>query len=595
MKKCLALLGVLFFQEAMALPYPQAKLPEITKKVSLDGIGTIMGDSDNPNLIYVFPQKRTYGGNFVRTNGAVDCGKILQLRQQTYRMPKAEDYQQVIESQDFYSPMFEFVLGVRSRNHKSLEKIRKMEEEAAKIIDQQAVLYGQYASVLKQIEDIKEIKSSVQLEISNLNQRYDRDLAAATDAQSKQAIYDQYRADYQLLNTKLAQINVQLDEALRIKWQVFAQWAPFQDRLEWLSKSKDSLINSYNLLLANAKESFEASEAVLQKLEQKVIGVARTSYTLDATDQVHLLSKRIAEANLEKDYEVRAIPMFDVQLNATIMNNNVALNDAQFENTFQMRTVRFPSQTQIKVPVVKSFQTFPTVELATGEETGNIEILMNQLDNNSDQSMVFETPVTQGAYCGNSEMMRTKFVYTDDEGKEFEHEVEHPKFSTAPNPLLFNQHVALRYKYFTRSEPLKGNCTMDVAMSESYYRDAGKKRSGGFFSRKSKTWDTTKIDVKKDLGLNCQLDVKPIHQDPSVALQMAEAFERSLYQDMFSMFLLAFAKEFKIDPVKPEMMGVENRFFESIGTGVMNLCGKNKYCEFSGIVLKSLGELTSVR
>jgi len=64
---------------------------------------------------------------------------------------------------------------------------------------------------------------------------------------------------------------------------------------------------------------------------------------------------------------------------------------------------------------------------------------------------------------------------------------------------------------------------------------------------------------------------------------------------MQGLFLTSYAKDWQVTPLRPEVLSADSRLFSKIGQGVMNLCGSNKYCQISGIVLKSMDELVGAR
>ena len=63
---------------------------------------------------------------------------------------------------------------------------------------------------------------------------------------------------------------------------------------------------------------------------------------------------------------------------------------------------------------------------------------------------------------------------------------------------------------------------------------------------------------------------------------------------MFSMFVLNYGngKHKTIDLAKPEIDKSERKYFTKVAGSVMSLCGKNRWCQVTNVVLRSIDDLS---
>jgi hypothetical protein len=98
------------------------------------------------------------------------------------------------------------------------------------------------------------------------------------------------------------------------------------------------------------------------------------------------------------------------------------------------------------------------------------------------------------------------------------------------------------------------------------------------------------------MGLKCHLTEKPVGQSYDESKEMAAALEQALYSDMFAMFVIQYAKEYKVEKGNLPSEPKASHPLGNAGTAVLSLCGAtNKYCAIAGLVLKTADELSGSR
>jgi hypothetical protein len=581
---------------ASALPDPRANISALTSKVSLDGVGQVLGDHKSSNTLYVKPGGYKFKGKFFQTNGAVDCEDLYNLRKTTYRMPTEEEFEGVITKNSFYSPTFESTVGVAAKNLTLLKRLTDAKFETADYMKKHRDIYGRYSSTLAQLDLLKGDLETVDALVQDRNSQFVSEIAiAATEAQ-KVVARNNYRTDLVNLNNRRAQITSMKYNAAREHNEALKSWAPFKDELDWLQNVESNLQTSFDKMQILADQSLERSERIVKLLEEKIVGVASTGYSLSPDAQIARLSERIKKAKLS-GFHVQAVTPFNIRLNPGVTKSNLGVKDSIQNLDYKLITYHFPQNTRVAVGDQKRWVELSGTKLKQdGKPAEDYRFSVSDFGGSFGSSQAFEMPVTQGALCGYGKSDRKNYKYTDSKGNKFSKTVELEKydFPSADQPI-FVQNVALRYNYYQKAEPIEGSCRMNVDKSSSFVRNAGKKTSWSWFKKSSHSWDNTKKSLVNNMGLSCKLTKRPQGANPEESKAINRAFEKALYKDMFNMFLITYAKDYTVKPVKPELLDSDSKIFSKIGTGVMSLCGTNLYCQIGGIVLKSLDELVGAR
>lgn len=594
MKKAAAIVALSgAMSNAYALPYQKADISPLTRRVSLEDIGPVLGDHEDARTVYIMPGTLKFKGKLAHINGTMNCQDLYRLRLITYRMPSPEELQRVIERGDFFSPAFESRMGVAARNNNYLTKIRQQEYLVSKFIEEHKEEYGTYIASKTALDLAEQDLKSAQQDITSLNESLTTKIAMATTEEERERV----RADYRVAIIPLLKKRSAVQEEVISKRETFIpalrDWAPYKDQLEWLEKVKTSLKQSYASLLETANESMRASENLILALESKIVGLASGSYSINLGEQAAKLNQRIMDAGL--NYHAQPLPIFNVRLNPGVVKRFEHTSDQTAGLDYELVTYSLPAHT---MRMVKG-QPRPLEMPATLEHEGKSERMkfyVADFDGSFAGSQSFEMPVTQGAVCGHPISKDVHYRYTDQNGVEHSRTTTETSYaSPAPNQKVFVQNVAVRYNYYKKAEPISGRCEMDVHKTSSYVRNAGYERHWSWFKVHTRTWDDTRQDYNNNMGIYCQLTKRPQGNNAAESAEMNKAFEKALYQDIFNMFIMTYAKDYTVTPVKPELLTSDSRFFSTIGDGVMNLCGSNVFCSIGGIILKSLDDLVGAR
>jgi hypothetical protein len=342
----------------------------------------------------------------------------------------------------------------------------------------------------------------------------------------------------------------------------------------------------------------------MRTLESKVIGLASVSYSLSPDREVETLNLRIKNAYEDAgvaNYHAQALPVFNVTLNPGVTQTVRSVHDADMGLDYELTTYHLPAHTRLTLGTQKTFVELPGNIAKEGLSDGQtdktkIRFLVADMNGGFGGSQAMNMPVTQGSVCGRPKTELISYEYVDSNGRRVAREVNRTTYEAPTHHQpVFVQDVALRYNYYAKSEPISGFCELDIHKTANYTRNAGHSRSWSWFKVTTHTWDDTRKNFSNDMGLKCQLTKRPQGSNPEESKQLNDTLEKALYQDMFHMFVMSYGKEYKVEPIAPELRSVDSTFFSKIGTGVMGLCGSNPYCAIGGIVLKSLDELVGAR
>ncbi len=586
-------------QSAGAMVDPGVDLTPLTDKLSgTEGIGPIVADSENPKQLYVRPTSKKFKGRFYQTSGAINCNELFEMRQLTYRYPTEEEFDRVIRGNQVYSPAFEANVGIFAKATGLITELNRAKKKVSQYINDHKEEYGRYESTRAEFDLVKGELSRAQEKMEKLQ----RDLIAAMAIATSEAEKAEIRADFRARIIELSKREVEIYErhetASILYSAALADWAPYRDELEWLTKIERSLSQSFENSQKLAEESLNRSERLISALESKSIGYASASYSFNPNSEINELYKRMREASVE-GYSVTSLPVFNVRLNPGVTKNVRAASDNVSGVNYEMITYNFPEQTrQILIGNGQERRVeFPLIyENQEGQDRERISFLMADLDGSFGGAQSFEVPVTMGAICGYPITDKKKYEYTDEDGNFFSRDVTVTEYkSPSPNQPVFVQNVALRYNYYEKAKPFSGKCQLNLSQSSNYFRSRGSKSSWRWFKKVTHSWDDTTHNLATAMGLSCDVTEAPLGRNEVESRQMIEEMKNMLYQDMFSMFLMTYAKDYKVQAVEPTVSDERPQLFGNLGNGIMNICGSNKGCQIANVVLKTMDELVGSR
>jgi|GEM_PF-5450523 len=588
-----ALLAGLTLGQAWALPDPRADLSALTKAVSLDGIGKIMGDSDKESkVVYVAPSDMKVTGQFYQTGAGMSCTDLHNFRAILSKMPETHEIQAVYEQNRFVSPYFEvfYANGFRSRD--ILIKIQELRDEAIQLREDNHASLAEYNRAFQTKENLNAEYNRLKEQFDNTHRSMMTEINTASSEAERNAIRDAYRPMIKDFNEKISKSHEVYVEANRVFSEAVGKWAFVRDQLVYLEDLETDMRNSLQNYERTSREAYDFANAQLEIMSNKVVGRASVGYSLATNEKVAILAGRIKDAGLA--YDVRHLDIFNVTLNPNIVRIE---GEATVGNlpSFNMMSYQIDPKTQITLGTQKRRLKHDAQIVEEGQPSQPLEFDVYEFNDNVGSAQGYEMPITAASYCGQPTLKTTYYTVKTADGEIVRTKVTHPVFNENPGRVIYSQNVPLTYSFYQKAEDIEGRCELNIANSSTYVRNSGKKKSGGFFNRKTKSWDDTRHDYKKDMGLACDMVKRPGGANPEESALMNEALEKSLYQDMFHMFIMSYAKEYKITEVPHTELGEDSRFFSQVGAGVMNLCGQNKYCEFGSVILKSMDDLVGSR
>lgn len=597
--KIAGLTASLGLTSAGAMVDPGVDLSPLTDKLTgTEGIGPIVADSENPKMLYVRPTSKKFQGRFYQTSGAINCNELFEMRQLTYRYPTEEEFDRVIRGNQVYSPAFESNVGIFAKATGLITEINRAKKKISSYINDHKEEYGRYESTRAEFD-------LVNAELARAGEKMDkaqRDFITAMGIASSEAEKEELRADFRLklaeLSKRESEIYDRYETASILYSAALEAWAPYRDQLDWLTKVERSLSESFENSQKLAEDSLSRSEKLINALENKSIGFASSSYSFNPNSEIDELYKKMRESGVT-GYSVSSLPVFNVRLNPGVTKSVRAADDHVSGVNYEMITYNFPAETrQVLIGSGEDRRVeFPLMyENQETNDQGRISFMMADLNGSFGGSQSFEVPVTMGAICGYPVTAKKKYDYTDEDGNVFSRDVTVTEYqSPAPNQPVFVQNVALRYNYYEKAKPFSGKCQLNLSQSSNYFRSRGSKSSWRWFKKVTHSWDDTTHNLASAMGLSCDVTEAPMGRNEVESRQMIEEMKNMLYQDMFSMFLMTYAKDYKVNAVEPTVSDERPQLFGNLGNGIMNICGSNKGCQVANVVLKTMDELVGTR
>lgn len=576
-----------------AMPDPKVSITGLTSQVSMVGINNIMGDDLNPKLIYIMPSDIKVSGKFTQISAGISCTDLHNLRTGLLKYPSSqEETQRILSSGQYYSPLFEATIAFEARSSVLKQKITDLRLRANQLREDNRELYNEYQAAYGELESIKAEGASLEENLKSTHANYMSEMAMVLTEADRAAIRETYLPIFSDLRAKIAQnIQYRTEASTRFS-QASRGWAPFRDELAYIREFENDLMGSMERYQKQAKDHLETSKNYIYTLGKKVVGKATAGYSLASNDQLSILRERIREAGL--DYDVRQLDVFNVKMNPSVISLDSEVR-SDHNRTYRLASYEVDDKNSISLGVEDQYLEMPAKLESEDGKTENLKFLVKKFNNNAGAAQDFEMPISIASYCGEPTYVDREITFSNTSGETVKTKVNYPVFELKSDRLIYAQNVSLAYNYYQKAEPIEGRCELDVSKSSNYVRDSGKKKTGGFWRRRTTSWDHTRHDYSNNMGLKCELDKRPVGSTPEESALINEAVEKALYQDIFHMFIMSYAKEYTITEVPHTELGEDSRFFSQVGAGVMNLCGKNKMCEFGGVVLKSIDDLVGSR
>ena len=564
----------------------------------------VIGDSENYNLVYLAPQNnQKIIGSYQNLASTIDCTSLRDVQNRFYASPKDDaEFAEAVSNGRPVSPYFDYTVGFGMYHMDKLSYLANAKLKTTKFIEEHKEIYGKYVSDKEKYEALsdkmKELsgnelaaQSSFFSKINALNM--DHNLSQ----QDKNKQYDQFQSEYQRqLNQILSEKLVVQDKFLAAQSEYFKSkraWAPYADQLEWLVKVEQSVSESLENLYALSKTHYEDGLKVLKATERRVVGLATSAYNIYSNEQSQI-GNLITNSGV--NLSTQQLPIFNISFNSGyskfVLDSNDAIGGAL--PGYNQVVISVPSDAVRayggKISQLSSFAD-------SSGKPGTLSVLMGDYLENMASSGFFEMPVTQGAYCGTPIEKEVSYTYTDDQKEKTKYNYRTKTYNNpAPNQAVFIQDVALRYSYVAKAEKLEGSCTMNVKQMSDYWRSSGRQSSWSLFGgSRSHSWDDTRETLNKRMGLSCHIKNRPQGSNPAEWSEKEIQLEKNLYADMFAMFVIENAKSFSVEKKEPKVSEGPHPF-ASAGGAVMNLCGSTTTeCAVTGIVLKTLDEMTGGR
>jgi len=564
----------------------------------------VIGDSENYNLVYLAPQNnQKIIGSYQNLASTIDCTSLRDVQNRFYASPKDDaEFAEAVSNGRPISPYFDYTVGFGMYHMDKLSYLANAKLKTTNYIEEHKEIYGKYVSDKEKYESLsdqmKELSGSelaAQSSFFSKTNALNQDHNLSQQDRNKQ--YDQYQSEYQKqLSQILAQKLVVQNKFLAAQSEYFKSkraWAPYADQLDWLVKVEQSVSESLQTLYALSKTHYDDGLKVLKATERRVVGLASAAYNIFSNEQSQIGS---LIANSGANLSTQQLPIFNISFNSgyskLVSDSNDSLGGAL--PGYNQVVISVPSDAVRayggKISQLSSFAD-------SSGKPGTLSVLMGDYLENMASSGFFEMPVTQGAYCGTPIEKEIAFTYTDNQNEETKY-FYRTKFynNPAPNQAVFVQDVALRYSYVAKAEKLEGSCTMNVRQMSDYWRSSGHKSSWSLFGgSRSHSWDDTRETLNKRMGLSCRIKNRPQGSNPAEWSEKEIQLEKNLYADMFAMFVIENAKSFSVEKKEPKVNEGPHPF-ASAGGAVMNLCGSSSTeCAVTGIVLKTLDEMTGGR
>lgn len=583
----MSLLSGGIYSQAYSLPDPSKGNPLPGLNINTpEGMSTIYQDKDTRTL-YVGPRdKQKFIGQYSELGSTgPQCADLVAIQANAYRtFDSVEEMEDAFRRNIYVSNYFQLTFTIPRKNVDIIDKARDSYNQVRKLSN--GTVAGEYIAIKDKYDRIATELSALASEKQAAKDTYDLEVSlcvaspdtAPTCIREAAGRFSQENIDI-LKRKKLVVEERNSIEADYLEKK--SKWIAIEKEIELIRGDVDFYQKLYNIQIKIAKDARDIETDIVQTEGHKVVGLATASYNVFNGEVAELSNAISGRAR----YNVSPLDIFNIQLNSGITRDNPS---TQLDNQpiRYANTIKFPKETLMNAPS-NAYYKLP-IEKAD-EENSALELLTTTPD--SYRSGGYEMIVTKGARCGEySKKVEMSTTFRDGNGIQRRFTVERRLHEPGENRGVLSVAIGLTYNYYAYPGPIEGECEMNIDKSNDYWRSKGKTTSTSFWSSSTHTWDDTKQTTKEEMGLECTLTHKPQGANPEESARLAQQFERSLYDDMFQMFVAIYAKEYKIESVDPELLP-QKKPFQDIGTGLAPICGSNIYCQIGAVVLKSMDEL----
>ncbi|WP_444924245.1 hypothetical protein ACJJH9_02975 [Microbulbifer sp. DLAB2-AF] len=562
-----------------------------------DGIGDVVRDHEDPNTLYVGPAgvKQINGIYTELDSSGAMCIDYAHIRKQAYYAPPTDDLkEEAYDNHDYISNYFQMTYVIPNANAEALRAINGARSKMRDIENgTRKELAAIYNTLKAEWYDLEANISSLKAEQSALDSKNTINIGSCitTNVGNQNGLIQCLTNNANWYTTESNKISSQLAEPIARKKEISQDYYAAKGEMEAyqaeLAQFESDI--AFNSLIINAQiqvtDSAWSIEKEVERAERsKIVGRASAGYNL-FDNEANILSQTLSQHG-KNNYKVKQLDVFNVSLNSGVTIENPVISTANDVALYKKNTWSFPADTLMRTSVLKKWE-MPFER----EERGDV-IHFDTMDADSFASGGFNFYVTKGARCGEySQYVKTTYTSTDS-GTDVNWTVSEQFFEPQPNRTVFSESIGLSYNYYAYPGPLRGECSINVDRMHNYWRNSGSRRGWSWFRSKTKSWDITKTEARDDMGVECTLDLKPESNNPEEARQIAEDFERQMYNDLWQMFITVYAKEYNIEILDPEVIDAgKSTVGKTLGDGVMKMCGANVYCQIGGVVLKTLDEI----
>lgn len=580
--------------QALALPDDRKGNPLPDLGVTTPSwVSKIIPDSESPKTLHVGPRNiQEIQGQYAElSSSGPDCSSFIDIRRQAYLLPPEDLMQATLLRGDFVSNFFQISQAIPFQSAKvaaeimALRKqINSAEAQNSAMVENYKTLDLQWNIVLADISQFEDQKKSITTQY-----QVDVALCSTNPANMSECVL----AAVSRMNTALTAVNSKLNELYGKKQELFTPYTEakgkydaFVLRLDQLQKDFDFNRSILAWQYSVSQSAWSIETGVVNGEEQKLVGRVSVGYNV-FSDEMSAISNALAAAG-KTGYQVRELDLFNIRLNMGMTIDNITIAGDDGTPLFKANTIEYPADTMLHNSIKDNWSS-PLTTL-----DGTKKLYMNTATKDVFRAGAFNFYVSKGARCGEySKIVKRTRVYTDKDGLKVSWSVEESSYEPKPDRKVFSQSLGLVYNYFSYPGPLNGSCSINVDRMQTYWRNAGKETKVGWFKKSTTSWNDTRQTVKNDMGMSCDLSVKPVSTTPEESAKVVEAFERSMYDDMWQMFLSIYGASFKVEPIPAEQVADPGKSgaLAALGSGVMQLCSSNKFCSFSNVVLKTLDEL----
>ncbi|WP_018692112.1 hypothetical protein [Algicola sagamiensis] len=593
---CVAITAILASGTASALPDVRKGNPLDARGIQTPaGVGDIIQDNEEPKTLYVAPvnEKEINGYYHAIDDSGPMCSDLMTMTNRTYRLPDGPDFEVALKEGRYVNNLFQYEYAIPYENTSTLDRIMVSYEKLAELNEANAAKKVAYDAAELAWGDLSTQMGEVKEELETAKDEYSDQVTNCTvmfvtEPEKMQSCIRDALSTYipkkQALSQRKKELKKKQDEIKSNYFSLAAWHKTFSEAAALITRDADFYQKIFDMQRDVVKTALDFELELLDKESGKIVGRATAGYNI-YTNESQILSNALLGSG--HNYAIKQLDLFNIRLNSGVTLLNGADESERFTSRYKKNVWEVSADTLMSNTILNE-KDMPFER----EERGDT-IAFDTTDVQSFGSGSYEFYVTKRGRCGEFTKKLEEITITNDDHTTTRMEVERQYYEPHPNRYVFTQAIGLTYNYNAYPGRIRGRCELNIDRVNSYYRDRGRKKKRGFFSSSTRSWDHTRQTLKDDFGMECTLSQKPTSQNQAEARKLEELFERAMYDDLWQMFLAIYAKEFTVEQVKPDVIDIKHKsIFTSLGSGVMDMCGKGKkFCKFGSVVLKSLGEL----